>query len=57
LNIFSGNSNCFEDSCHSQTYHAWLADQHHQLAFERLLAKPDRPRPPQVKLEEDLTDF
>ena len=42
---------------HSQTYHAWLADQHHQLAFERLLAKPDRPRPPQVKLEEDLTDF
>ena len=33
---------------HSQTYHAWLAQEHHQQAFERLLAKPDRPRPPMI---------
>jgi len=33
---------------HSQTYHAWLVDQHHQQAFERLLSRPNRPLPPQI---------
>jgi hypothetical protein len=34
---------------HSQTYHAWLAFQDHQQAFERMLAKPSRPLPPPMR--------
>ena len=33
---------------HSQTYHAWLAERHHQQAFEKLLSRADRPLPPRV---------
>lgn len=33
---------------HSSTYHAWLADSHHQQAMNRLLARPERPLPPGV---------
>jgi hypothetical protein len=33
---------------HSQTYHKWISDRHHKQAFDRILAKPDRIKPPSV---------
>lgn len=33
---------------HSQTYHKWISDRHHQQAFDRIMAKPDRITPPIV---------
>ncbi|MDG2989503.1 site-specific integrase [Candidatus Synechococcus calcipolaris G9] len=31
---------------HSQTYHHWISERHHQRAFEALMLRPDRPLPP-----------
>lgn len=31
---------------HSETYHHWISDRHHQRAFELLMQRPDRPLPP-----------
>ena len=33
---------------HSETYHHWLTDKHHQRAFEALMMRVDRPKPPLV---------
>ncbi len=32
---------------HSNTYHQWISDKTHQRAYEALMLRPDRPRPPQ----------
>ncbi|MDG2990551.1 site-specific integrase [Candidatus Synechococcus calcipolaris G9] len=31
---------------HSTTYHQWISDRTHQRAYETLMLRPDRPRPP-----------
>lgn len=31
---------------HTDTYHHWITDKHHQKAFEALMMRSDRPRPP-----------
>jgi integrase len=33
---------------HSELYHHWITDSHHQKAFEALMRRSDRPLPPQV---------
>lgn len=33
---------------HSQTYHAWIDERVQQRAYEALMNRPDRPRPPQL---------
>lgn len=33
---------------HSQQYHHWITDRHHQRAFEALMLRSDRPRPPEL---------
>lgn len=33
---------------HSQQYHHWITDRHHQKAYEALMLRSDRPRPPEV---------
>lgn len=33
---------------HTEQYHAWISDRHHQRAFEMLMIHPDRPRAPEV---------
>lgn len=33
---------------HTDTYHAWITDKHHQRAFEALMMRSDRPRPPKL---------
>lgn len=33
---------------HSDLYHHWISDRHHQRAFDLLMARADRPQPPQV---------
>jgi integrase len=33
---------------HIQTYHAWLDDQHQHQAFERIMARANRPLPPRM---------
>lgn len=33
---------------HTETYHAWITDRHHQRAYEVLMMRSDRPRPPGV---------
>ncbi len=34
---------------HSQTYHRWISDRHHARAYETIMLRPDRPRPPLQK--------
>ena len=36
---------------HSETYHRWISDRHHARAYETIMLRPDRPRPPQKKDE------
>lgn len=31
---------------HTNTYHHWISDRHHQRAYELLMMRSDRPRPP-----------
>lgn len=31
---------------HSQTYHRWISDRHHQRAYDLLMNRPDRPKAP-----------
>ncbi|OLP18103.1 integrase [Leptolyngbya sp. 'hensonii'] len=31
---------------HTETYHHWISDRHHQRAFETLMMRSDRPTPP-----------
>lgn len=31
---------------HSQTYHRWISDRHHQRAYETIMLRSDRPKPP-----------
>lgn len=31
---------------HTDTYHHWISDRHHQRAFEALMMRSDRPKPP-----------
>jgi integrase len=31
---------------HSQTYHRWISDRHHQRAYEAIVLRSDRPKPP-----------
>jgi integrase len=33
---------------HTDLYHLWISDRHHQRAFEALMRRSDRPLPPQV---------
>ncbi len=33
---------------HTDLYHLWITDRHHQRAFEALMRRSDRPLPPQV---------
>jgi integrase len=33
---------------HSTTYHQWITHRHHQRAYEALMMRPDRPRPPTI---------
>jgi integrase len=33
---------------HTDLYHLWISDRHHQRAFEALMKRSDRPLPPQV---------
>lgn len=33
---------------HSETYHHWISDRHHQNAYDLLIGKRDRPKPPQL---------
>lgn len=33
---------------HSEVYHLWISDRHHQRAFEALMKRSDRPLPPRV---------
>ncbi len=36
---------------HSETYHRWISDRHHARAYETIMLRPDRPRPPHKKDE------
>jgi integrase len=31
---------------HSQTYHRWISDRHHRRAYETIMLRSDRPKPP-----------
>jgi integrase len=33
---------------HSQTYHRWISDRHHQKAYQSIMLRSDRPRPPEM---------
>lgn len=35
-------------SVHSNIYHTWINDQHHQRAFDLAMSKSDRPKPPKL---------
>jgi integrase len=37
---------------HSQTYHRWINDLHHKIAFDSIMLKPDRLKPPLIKVHE-----
>lgn len=33
---------------HTELYHHWITERHHQRAFELLMLRPDRPQPPPI---------
>jgi hypothetical protein len=35
---------------HTDVYHHWISEQHHQRAFDKLLARSDRPQAPQMQI-------
>jgi integrase len=35
---------------HTDTYHAWISERHHQRAYEAIMMRSDRPQPPSVGL-------
>jgi len=33
---------------HNDLYHAWITDRHHQRAYDLIMQRPDRPKPPNL---------
>ena len=38
---------------HTDCYHHWISDRHHQRAFELLMMRPNRPQPPKIEMAQE----